>query len=616
MINDENMPIEIPSSILSMDMSRITGESGLKLIEHKYRIFPENEYLPIARNTSYLELVTVVVPDKKQNFQRSWVTPLYVFHGFHLASVGLRTLCKKTHEFLELESMKHPMDILSISAGMYGEYLYLYGMIRCYDSYPDMNTLYEFIGEDRSVKKAAPVDHLVIPPDVIRVYTEEEQAAHKVAIDLQRQAYDSSTPDAPFLNQLESYTPAVLPEMDDSVELSYDLVTKDMQTETILPYERFIGVFKRCMQYVTSVERDHYYNVMRGKVPKGSFFSVVEAYIRQYYIDTHQLSEEDLPALLSKMDRALFQLYIVQDLIDDPLITDVKITAPDSIRVRVKGKAYLSNITFIDREDYLRFVQGIAVKNNIDLDIPSQTFTDESDPNYILRFSLTSPYITGSGYPFVHIRKVSRKKLLGDDLIKAGMMDKKVRDYLLDCGRHSRGVVFAGPPGSGKTVALNWFLEEAYESSAEILVIQDSDELFCYRHGVMIEHVVNNPARGEARCTLEDLGQMALVAGCNVFVIGEAKGAEICSAITLSNSGCRTAITIHSPSSTETIDKMADLAMRGYATSFEQAKRMIKSFQTIVYLQDFKIQEISEIIGYNEKRKDMDYRMIYRRPED
>ena len=160
---------------------------------------------------------------------------------------------------------------------------------------------------------------------------------------------------------------------------------------------------------------------------------------------------------------------------------------------------------------------------------------------------------------------------------------------------------------------MNWFLEEAYESSAEILVIQENDELFTSRKGVIFEHIVDNPQKGEKPCSLEELGKLALVSGANVFIIGEAKGAEICSAITLSNSGCRTAITIHSPSSTETLDKMADLAMRGYATSYEQAKRMMKSFQTIVFLQDFKVQEISEIVGYDEEKKDMIYKPIYRR---
>ena len=133
--------------------------------------------------------------------------------------------------------------------------------------------------------------------------------------------------------------------------------------------------------------------------------------------------KEDLPALMAKLRRALFDLYIVQDLIDDPMITDVKITDPKSIRVRVHGKAYLSNITFIDTDDYIRFIQGIAVANNIDLGVPSQTFTDEQDENYILRFSLTSPYTTSTGFPIIHIRKIPRKKPMSEDLIKAGIAD-------------------------------------------------------------------------------------------------------------------------------------------------------------------------------------------------
>jgi hypothetical protein len=40
---------------------------------------------------------------------------------------------------------------------------------------------------------------------------------------------------------------------------------------------------------------------------------------------------------------------------------------------------------------------------------------------------------------------------------------------------------------------------------------------------------------------------------------------------------------------------------------------MIKSFQTIVYLEDFQVREISEITGKDEARKDMVYRAIYRR---
>lgn len=587
------------------------GAQTLRILEKKYRAYPESEIIPYARNTSFVEIAENVVPDRDAPYAH----PLYLFTSRHSTTIGVRTLARKTKEFLEKKREEQDMDILSVSAGMDEDRLMVVALVRVYGKKPKFAELSGYLGEKKeSGRGKGSGPRLLIPPGSYRKVTEEEREEHGEALRKQARQLAKASEARPFLNSIERYVPQKLSEIDERQEMVYDLRTRDMQIQLNESYDDFIAVFNECMDYITSTEKDTYYNVLKGQTEKKDFFDVVEAYVQRAFIATRRLPREDLPALMGKIGRALFELYIVQDLIDDPLITDIKITDPDSIRVRIKGKAYLSNITFIDDRDYFRFITGVAVNNGIDLRIPTQTFVDEQDENYKLRFSITSPYITCNGYPYIHIRKVPRKKMMSRELIEAGMFDEKIRDYLMDCGKYSKGVVFAGPPGSGKTTCLNWFLEDAYESSAEILVIQENDELFAYRKGVMLQHVVLNPQRGEEPCTLERLGQMALVAGANVFVIGEAKGAEICSAITLSNSGCRTAITIHSQSSTDTVDKMVDLALRGSPnTSYDQAKRMIKSFQTIVYLEDFQVKEISEITGYDEARKDMVYRAIYRR---
>ena len=598
---------------------KIKNMAGIYGIENQYKAFRNNEILPYTKNTPLSEVVTNVIPDRngKTEGDESFKTNMFLIQTFYPSTIGLKNLTSGTLEYLNNKKNEYDMDIISISAGLAEDKLCAQFIVRVYtperkNKKYDFSDAFDYINFKVN-KNDTDAAKLIIPPEAYIQYQPDYLEIHDEIIKEQEKALQNATPEHPFLNSLDDYYFKDTPDIDDKVECIYNLKTKDMQTNTILPYDKFVEIFKSCMVYVTTVERDTYYGVIKDPVKKDSFYTIIEAYIEKEYTDTGILPDEDVHVLLEKLERALFQLYIVQDLIDDPEITDVKITSPDSIRVRIGGRAYLSNINFIDYNDYDRFIRSLAVKNNIDLNVPTQTFTDESDENYILRFSITAPYITSSNMPIIHIRKVARKKLMGKELIEKGMFDEKIMNYLIDCGKYSRGVVFAGPPGSGKTVCLNWFLECAYESSAEILVIQENDELFTYRKGVMFEHVVNNPQKGEKACSLEDLGQLALVAGANVFVIGEAKGAEICSAITLSNSGCRTAITIHSPSSTETIDKMADLAMRGYAQSYDQAKRMIKSFQTIVYLQDFKVQEISEITGYNDEKKDMEYRYIYRR---
>lgn len=601
---------------LKFKVFRATNDDELRELEKEHRVENISTYeaMPWAKDNDFVNIANTVIRDKKGK----WKCPILLFISNHNTTIGAKNLSRKAVDFFQEESQTIQLDILSIAAGMEDNRLVLKSLIRIYNGIPNMEKFYNSLGEDVVNKKErndTTKGQLIIPDEIKNFsYTKEEVKEHEKKLVSQNQMLKKSSKEKPFLNSIKSYEPIELPNPEDKIELIYDLKTKDMKVHTIAKYEDFTDVFNDIMKYVSGVEYYHYVNVMLGQEPEEEFMSFLEAYIKDTYVGK-KLPAEDLPAMMEKVYRALFKLYVIQDLIDDPDVTDIKITAPDSIRARVRGKAYLSNIHFVDRDDYMRFVNGICLRNRVAQDTPEQTFTDTNDDDYILRFSLTAEYTNSVDWPYMHIRKVSRKKMLSPDLIKAGMMDEKIRDYLLDCGKHSRGVVFAGPPGSGKTVCMNWFLEEAYEQSAEILVIQENDELFSYRKGVMFQHVVNYAQKGKPVVTLEDLGQLALVAGANVFIIGEAKGAEICSAITLSNSGCRTAITIHSPSSTETIDKMADLAMRGYAQDYNQAKRMLKSFQTIVYIENFKIKEISEITGFNEETKDMEYRYIYRREE-
>jgi Flp pilus assembly CpaF family ATPase len=605
----------------------ITSLSGLELAESKYRDYNrrKNEIVPFAKNTPYRQLAENVVPDRTSSADNAAPHPFCIIESTHNVALGLHPLLVKVNEYLSVQQGTYDFDILSVCGNMEKRSLTIVSLIRIYES--DYQTsvqaiidgLYTFLGEKiRTGTVPEPVRRKKTGLNRDSVpefsYTQEEIDDHARRVAAQQAAFNEASEDKPFLNMIDSYTPAELPKYDESVPLTYLLQEKERsELRIVSSYETFTRTFREIMKYITTVEQDLYYNVLQGNSKMQEFLDITEDYIQRIFIIKRKtFPVEDLPAMMQKLKKALFDLYIIQDLIDDRDITDIKITAPDSVRVRIKGRAYQSDITFVDANDYMRFVQALIIRNNIDVDVPEQTFTDTRDPNSILRFTITMPYISANDFPVLHIRKVSRKKMLGDDLIKAGMMDEKIRDYLLDCGRHSTGVIFAGPPGSGKTVLLNWFIEEAYEDSAEILVIQENDELFSYKKGIVFQHVVNNPVGGERRCTLEDLGQLALVAGANVFVIGEAKGGEICSAITLANSGCRTAMTVHSRSSTDTIDKMADLAMRGYATNFEQAKRMLKCFQTIVYLDEFQVREISAVTGYDDKIHDMIYRPIYR----
>ena len=105
------------------------------------------------------------------------------------------------------------------------------------------------------------------------------------------------------------------------------------------------------------------------------------------------------------------------------------------------------------RQDYKQFVQLIAVKNSTNLsDLNAvQTFTDkDSNPDFILRFTITTEFVNSEAVPYVHIRKISRHKYRLGELIAFGMMSHEQAVYLKDKVIESGGILFTGKGASGK----------------------------------------------------------------------------------------------------------------------------------------------------------------------
>ncbi len=601
-----------------INMLLVNSDEALRKTELFFRRPGYRELIPYADRTNYSEVASNVMPDR----DGEWKHPLVLIHTINSSSQGSLAICEKLRDYIE-ERIVGEYDLLSVCSVLKDDSLSCLALLRIYlpvkEAFPNgikgfaasigdiHDTLNTEIDDDFNPNR------LIIPDELRVTHSLSEKLHHKNDLKLQETALQTATEDKPFLNQLSHYTARSLDSLDPRGECLYDLLTKDKKRVNVSSYDDFMTVFRQCMDYAFGVERDTYFNVLRGYSQLSEFNDVMDAYIDRTFLQPGILAREDLKSLNDKLYNALFEMYIIQDLIDDPDITDIKITSPDSIRCRVKGKAYLSNITFLSMDDYIRFIEAVAVRNGIDLSLPQQTFTDLSDPAYRLRFTLISDYVTSEGLPCMAIRKISREKLMDEELFAAGMMDEKIRDFLRDCALYSKGVVFSGAPGSGKTVMLNWYLEQ-YESSAEVLVIQENDELFTERNGYIFEHVVMNPKEGEIACSLQDLGYMALVSSSNVFVIGEVKGGEILSAVTLANSGCRISLTLHALSAEETVTKMCELIMQGNPNiSFVQAKRMLQPFEIIVYLENFSVKEIKQIIGFDEERKEPIFREIYRK---
>lgn len=416
---------------------------------------------------------------------------------------------------------------------------------------------------------------------------------------------EKATKEVPLLNGT-AYVPEAGRTKEDDEASIFD-VASVLRKQTHISDAQFNRIYKSTMRFFTEQEKFSFKQYQMGEKPKDDFYRDCANYLSRNF-PMEMANKNDFDIMMARIDLAIFGNDCIEPLINHPMTTDIKICSPTDIRVRIKGKAYKSNACFFDERDLYRFVEQIAIRNRIDLSNPITTFTDQSNDNYILRYTVSSPVINAVPYPYLHIRKVSRNKMTFDDLIKADMLDENIKLYLIDRAKISKGIVFAGPPGSGKTSALNAFIEYI-PKTRETLVIQENDELYTNQSGFMFKHITHG-FQGEPVVTLEDLSKMALVEGCNEFVIGEVKGGEMRYVMTLLNAGGHAALTVHSTNAYETLDKLADLVKYGSSYSFDEARRMLKTFDTIVYMEGFKIREILEVKDYKDGK--YEYINIYR----
>ena len=264
-------------------------------------------------------------------------------------------------------------------------------------------------------------------------------------------------------------------------------------------------------------------------------------------------------------------------------------------------------------------MEGVAIRNRLNFDTrPQCIFSDNtSSDKFRLRFDVTTEIVNSVPHPYLHIRKIPKKKRTLEELIDLGMMPKYVADYLVEKVKES-SMLFCGKGASGKTTALSTFIDYIPFDKAGV-VLQESEELFSdvhpelqFQHVLLAEHSPTGEDIG-----LKELTRAALVSDEDYIIIGEMKGGECLYAINAAATGHQFMGTIHSPDSQSAIDKMADYIMYESKYSKEQAEYMLKEVKVIVFMKDFAVQEISEVVGWDYEKKHLIYKLIYiRDPEE
>ena len=318
-------------------------------------------------------------------------------------------------------------------------------------------------------------------------------------------------------------------------------------------------------------------------------------------IDEKDLPREERPRLINEVLNEALGFGCLEELLNDPAVTEIMVNGRDTIYVEKKGKITLSGLAFTD-DSQLRTVLDRIVA-------PLGRRIDESSPLVDARLpdgsrvNAVIPPIALNGAT-ITIRKFSKKKLAVEDLIQFGALTKEMADFLRLCVLLRKNIVVSGGTGSGKTTLLN-VVSSFIPSDERICTIEDSAELKLPQ-----EHVVRLESRppsteGTGEVSIRRLVINALRMRPDRVVVGECRGGETLDMLQAMNTGHDGSLTtIHANTPKDGVARITTMVMMAGMDLPEKAIReqIASAVHIIVQLSRMsdgsrKVVDITEING-------------------
>ena len=307
-------------------------------------------------------------------------------------------------------------------------------------------------------------------------------------------------------------------------------------------------------------------------------------------------------AMEKRIFNSLRRLDVLQELLEDPDITEIMVNGPDNIFIEKAGRLYRSPLRFSSPEKLSDVIQQIAAEQNKIINesspIVDTRLPDGSRINIIL-----PPVALSQG--IITIRRFPKEAITMDRLLSFGSISQEIVDFLKLLVRARYNIFISGGTGSGKTTFLN-ALTEFIPPAERVITIEDSAELQL----IGLDNLVRLEARdknleGNLEVTIRDLVRASLRMRPDRIIVGECRGAEALEMLQASNTGHDGSMsTGHANSARDMLSRLEVMVLMG---SVELPVTAIRSqiasgIDVLVHLgrladRSRKLLEVSEIIG-------------------
>lgn len=330
----------------------------------------------------------------------------------------------------------------------------------------------------------------------------------------------------------------------------------------------------------------------------------------------HITSREERARIVKEVLDEALGLGPLEDLLNDPTVTEIMVNGKDQVFVERSGKLTLSDITFTDDTQLLAVIERIVAPLGRRIDEKSPMVDARLKDGSRVNAIIPPLAIDGAA---VTIRKFSKTPLTYKDLVRFGSMTDEIADFLRACIESHMNCLISGGTGSGKTTLLN-VLSNFIPEGERIITVEDSAELQLGQpHVVRLETRPPN-IEGQGEISIRDLVKNTLRMRPDRIVVGECRGAEALDMLQAMNTGHDGSLTtIHSNSPRDCLARLETLVMfAGLDLPSKAIREQIAGAINIIVQQSRlgdgsrKITAISEVTGMEGQTITLQDIFIYR----
>ena len=339
--------------------------------------------------------------------------------------------------------------------------------------------------------------------------------------------------------------------------------------------------------------------------------NIVENIIREkVYKEYANMNTES--TIKNILDR-IFGYYILQKYIDDADVSDIRVTSFDRVFVKRKGNWERIKESFNSKEDYTNFVRYCILKNHGKITTEEPIVVVSDRKNNLRIEAGIEPVNVSSPNLVIRIHRPNLNQTLEElFMTDIEMFDLDIYKFLVKSIISGCNIIISGKGGSGKTTLMRNLINRIPEDLS-ITSNEETAELNLSHPNVIQREILNNRNK-DKNITLAKLTAHSLVMSNDVVVIGELKGEEAMVFFDAVSTGHRGYATVHSDSSKNTLDRLVtlmkrDISAQSYTDKYLR-KLLAMSVDVVIFMKNFKIHEIAEVI-YDEEIQDVRYNILF-----